>query len=557
MTEDRRSMFGPLVGSIDEGTSSARFLVFAAETSELLTYHQIEIPQMCPREGWVEQDPRQILKAVKDCMETTVDNLHKLDIDPMDIVAIGITNQRETVVVWDRFTGEPLYNAIVWLDVRTTTTVDEVLANVRDRNQDCLKSLCGLPVSTYFSAVKVRWLMDNVAEVKLAMEQKRCYFGTMDTWLLWNLTGGSDGGLYITDVTNASRTMLMNIKTLAWDATLCKFFGIPMDLLPEIRSSSEIYGYLTDGSLQGVPISGCLGDQQSALVGQMCLRQGQAKNTYGTGCFLLYNTGISVVHSNHGLLTTVAYKLGKSANAVYALEGSVAICGAAMKWLRDNLQILSDVSESDKIAQSDRDRSEVYFVPAFSGLYAPFWRKDARSVICGITEDTTNVAIVRAALEAVCFQTRDILDAMNQDCGIPLTKLLVDGGMTSNNYVMQLQADLCGIPVVRPLMTETTALGAAMAAGSAEGIGVWDLENLQAVGSDIFRPSISEDERDMKYSRWKMAIERSLGWVTFENNADMDEEDKQKLVLASMPAGLFLISTVALLLVAARRLALR
>ncbi|KAJ4436336.1 hypothetical protein ANN_18967, partial [Periplaneta americana] len=533
---------------------------------------------------------------------------------------------------------------IVWLDVRTTTTVDEVLANVRDRNQDCLKSLCGLPVSTYFSAVKVRWLMDNVAEVKLAMEQKRCYFGTMDTWLLWakgtlwrivgcefyselsllqNLTGGSDGGLYITDVTNASRTMLMNIKTLAWDATLCKFFGIPMDLLPEIRSSSEIYGYLTDGSLQGVPISGCLGDQQSALVGQMCLRQGQAKNTYGTGCFLLYNTGISlkqsfrakmpwstgadvtrrfvyfygrhlqwtsnqsghellqvsraedfdrgylttedvcrrsrrnVVHSNHGLLTTVAYKLGKSANAVYALEGSVAICGAAMKWLRDNLQILSDVSESDKIAQSDRDRSEVYFVPAFSGLYAPFWRKDARSVICGITEDTTNVAIVRAALEAVCFQTRDILDAMNQDCGIPLTKLLVDGGMTSNNYVMQLQADLCGIPVVRPLMTETTALGAAMAAGSAEGIGVWDLENLQAVGSDTFRPSISEDERDMKYSRWKMAIERSLGWVTFENNADMDEEDKQKLVLASMPAGLFLISTVALLLVAARRLALR
>ncbi|PNF36815.1 Glycerol kinase [Cryptotermes secundus] len=442
----RNRKFGPLVGSIDEGTSSARFLVFAAETSELLTYHQIDVQQMCPREGWVEQDPLEILKAVKDCMEITVDNLHKLDIDPADIVAVGMTNQRETVVVWDKYTGEPLYNAIVWLDVRTASTVDEVLAGVQDHNQDCLKSLCGLPVSTYFSAVKVRWLIDNVSKVKQAFKDKRCCFGTIDTWLLWNLTGGKNGGLYITDVTNASRTMLMNIKSLQWDPVLCRFFGVPMDLLPEIRSSSEIYGYLMDGALQGVPISGCLGDQQSALVGQMCLRQGQAKNTYGTGCFLLYNTGQSVVQSNHGLLTTVAYKLGKSATAVYALEGSVAICGAAMKWLRDNLQILEDISDSDKIAQSDTDSSEVYFVPAFSGLYAPFWRKDARSVICGITEDTTSVAIVRAALEAVCFQTRDILDAMNKDCGIPLTKLLVDGGMTVNNYVMQLQADLCGIP---------------------------------------------------------------------------------------------------------------
>ncbi|KDR21321.1 glycerol kinase 3-like isoform X2 [Zootermopsis nevadensis] len=505
---------------------------------------------MCPREGWVEQDPLQILKAVKDCVEITVDNLHKLDIDPSDIVAVGITNQRETVVIWDRCTGQPLYNAIVWLDVRTTSTVDEVLVDVRDHNQDCLKSLCGLPVSTYFSAVKIRWLMDNVPEVKRAVERKRCCFGTMDTWLLWNLTGGKDGGLYITDVTNASRTMLMNIKTLQWDSTLCKFFRIPMDLLPEIRSSSEIYGYLTDGSLQGVPISGCLGDQQSALVGQMCFRQGQAKNTYGTGCFLLYNTGLSVVQSTHGLLTTVAYKLGKSANAVYALEGSVAICGAAMKWLRDNLRILGDISQSDKIAQSVTDRSEVYFVPAFSGLYAPFWRKDARSVICGITEDTTDVAIVRAALEAVCFQTRDILVAMNKDCGIPLTKLLVDGGMTTNNYVMQLQADLCGIPVVRPLMTETTALGAAMAAGSAEGIGVWDLNNLQGVGSDVFKPAISEDERDMKYSRWKMAIERSLGWVADEANGEMYEEDKQQYVLSSVPGSLFLITAAGLLLFA-------
>ncbi|KAJ9585127.1 hypothetical protein L9F63_003079, partial [Diploptera punctata] len=294
MSEDRRSKFGPLIGSIDEGTSSARFLVFAAHTSELLTYHQVEILQECPKEGWVEQDPMEILRAVKDCIDIAVDNLDKLDIDSKDIVAVGITNQRETVVVWDKFTGEPLYNAIVWLDVRTTSTVDSVLAEVRDHNQDCLKPLCGLPVSTYFSAVKVRWLLDNVPEVKEAFDEKRCCFGTIDTWLIWNLTGGKDGGLYMTDVTNASRTMLMNIKTLQWDDNLCKFIGFltyQWILLPEIRSSSEIYGYLADGALQGVPISGhCRITLQTAIC-SMCFKQGQAKNTYGTGCFLLYNTG--------------------------------------------------------------------------------------------------------------------------------------------------------------------------------------------------------------------------------------------------------------------------
>nr|CAD7400598.1 unnamed protein product [Timema cristinae] len=463
--------FGPLIGAIDEGTSSARFLVFAANTGEVLTYHQVEILQHCPREGWVEQDPMDILSAVRDCMDKAVDNLHKLDIDPADIKAIGITNQRESTIIWDPKSGKPLNNAILWLDVRTTDTVDQVLAQVRDHNQNYLKPLCGLPVSTYFSALKVRWLMDNVPQVKQAMKEKSCYFGTVDTWLIWNLTGGKDGGLHITDVTNASRTMLMNIKTLKWDNTLCKFFGIPMEVLPDIRSSSEIYGYITEGCLQGLPISGCLGDQQSALVGQMCFKKGQAKNTLGTGAFMLYNTGTAVVHSNHGLLTTVAYRMGKDAAPVYALEGSVAICGVIMKWLRDNLKIIDNVTDTHKIAEETSRAGKVYFVPAFAGLYAPYWRKDARSCLCGITEETTRGHIVKAALEAVCFQTRDVLQAMNSDCGIPLTKLLVDGGMTSNNYLMQLLADLCGTQVVRPLMTETTALGAAMAAGNAEGIG--------------------------------------------------------------------------------------
>lgn len=542
-----RGRFGPLVGAIDEGTSSARFLIFSARTAEVLTYHQIRIAQNCPREGWVEQDPLAILSAVKECINETVENLKKLDIDPADIVAVGITNQRETTIVWDPKTGKPLYNAIVWLDVRNTGTVDDLLKNVRDRNQDYFKPLCGLPVSTYFSALKLKWMMENVPEVQEAVKNKSCLFGTVDTWLIWNLTGGPNGGLHITDVTNASRTMLMNIRTLQWDNTLCKFFGIPKEILPEIRSSSEIYGYIAASPLEGVPISGCLGDQQSALVGQMCLHQGQAKNTYGTGCFLLYNTGTAVVHSSHGLLTTVAYRMGKNAPPIYALEGAIAIAGVAFSWLKDNMGILKDIAESETMIKEMTTHREVYFVPAFSGLYAPYWRKDARSVICGLSEETTKADIVKAAMEAVCFQTRDILTAMNKDCGIPLTRLLVDGGLTVNDTIMQLQADLCGIPVVRPLMTEATALGAAIAAGSAEGIEVWDLHEVQSVPSDVFKPAISEDQRDMRYSRWKMAIERSLNW---EPEAVEKETDKEYRIRSSIPVSLFVVSAFCLLIIA-------
>lgn len=544
--EIRKGRFGPLVGSIDEGTSSARFLVFAAKTAEVLTYHQTPIPQKCPKEGWVEQEPVAILNAVIECINYTVDNLHKLDIDPDDIVTTGITNQRETTIVWDCETGLPLYNAIVWMDVRTESTVDQVLGYGK-RSKNYLKPLCGLPVSTYFSALKLRWLLDNVQQVQDAISRGTCLFGTVDTWLIWNLTGGVNGGLHVTDVTNASRTMLMNIDTLKWDPQLCNFFDIPMSILPEIRSSSEIYGYLSLSALKGIPISGCLGDQQSALVGQACFERGQAKSTYGTGCFLLYNTGTAIVQSNHGLLTTVAFQLGKDKCPMYALEGSVAIAGAAIQWLRDNLQIINGVGDSMSIAEAVECTGEVYFVPAFSGLYAPYWRKDARSVVCGLTEETKPGHLVRAALESVCYQIRDILEAMTLDCGYPLTKLLVDGGMTANDLLMQLQADLCGIPVVRPLMAETTALGAAMAAGNAKGIEVWDLESVVQVPSDTFQPSVTEDQRDMRYSKWKMAIARSFDWTSDRNEQD---EDKQGNIVSSIPASIFISTSFIILLLA-------
>ncbi|CAH1366537.1 unnamed protein product [Tenebrio molitor] len=544
---DTRDKYGPLIGSIDEGTSSTRFLVFASKTAEVLTYHQVKIPHITPQEGWFEQDPMHILNSVIETINVTCDNLKKLNINYEDIVATGITNQRETTILWDAVTGKPLYNALVWMDMRTSSTVDAILLHGK-RDKNFLQSICGLPVSTYFSALKIKWLMDNVKDVKKAMDEKRCLFGTVDSWLIWNLTGGIKGGLHVTDVTNASRTMLINIETLKWDPYLCKIFDIPMHILPEIKSSSEIYGYITDVTvLAGIPISGVLGDQQAALVGQMCFHQGQAKNTYGTGCFLLYNTGTTMVQSSHGLLTTVGYKLGPDKPPVYALEGSIAIAGISIKWLQDNLMILKDAKDSGDIAAAADEVGEVYFVPAFSGLYAPYWRKDARSVICGLTEETKPEHVVKAALEAVCHQVRDILEAMALDCGYSLSKLLVDGGMTANDFLMQMQADYCGIPVVRPTMAETTCLGAAIAAGNAKGVEVWDLDNIQPVPSDTFLPSISDDQRDIKYARWKMAISRSLGWAEDEDDA---ESYGDEVFLSTLPGGLFILGTMVMLLAA-------
>ncbi|XP_071380928.1 glycerol kinase-like [Centroberyx affinis] len=508
----------PLVAAVDQGTSSTRFLVFNAKTAELISHHQVEINQSFPKEGWVEEDPKEIMQSVYECMERTCEKLGQLNIDISNIKAVGVTNQRETTLVWDKETGEPLYNAIVWLDLRTQSTVERLINKTPGRNKNHLKQKTGLPISTYFSAVKLRWLLDNVEEVRQAVQSQRAMFGTVDSWIIWCLTGGRNGGIHCTDVSNASRTMLFNIHTMDWDPELCRYFDVPMEILPKVRSSSEIYGLMKSNSLAGVPISGCLGDQSAALVGQMCFKDGQAKNTYGTGCFLLRNTGAKPVMSEHGLLTTVAYKMGKDETACYALEGSVAIAGAVVRWLKDNMGIVQSTSEIEKLAAAAGTSYGCYFVPAFSGLYAPYWEPSARGIICGLTQFTNRNHLAFAALEAVCFQTREILDAMNLDSGIPLRQLQVDGGMTSNRLLMQLQADILCMPVVRPTMSETTALGAAMAAGAAEGVEVWSLNpgQLPDVTSVTYQPQINTDESEFRFARWKKAVQKAMNWETTE-----------------------------------------
>ncbi|XP_018595447.2 glycerol kinase isoform X4 [Scleropages formosus] len=542
-----RIMLGPLVAAVDQGTSSTRFLVFNAKTAELLSHHQVEIKQSFPKEGWVEEDPREILQSVYECMERTCEKLTQLNIDISNIKAIGVTNQRETTLVWDKETGEPLYNAIVWLDLRTQSTVERLINKTPGRNKNHLKHKTGLPISTYFSAVKLRWLVDNVLEVHEAVQSHRAMFGTIDSWLIWCLTGGRNGGVHCTDVTNASRTMLFNIHTMDWDPELCKYFDIPMEILPKVRSSSEIYGLMKSGSLTGVPISGCLGDQSAALVGQMCFQDGHAKNTYGTGCFLLRNTGLKPVMSDHGLLTTVAYKLGRDKPAYYALEGSVAIAGAVVQWLKDNLGIVQSSVEIENLAAAVGTSYGCYFVPAFSGLYAPYWEPSARGIICGLTQFTNRSHLAFAALEAVCFQTREILDAMNQDSGIPLTQLQVDGGMTSNRLLMQLQADILCIPVVKPSMPETTALGAAMAAGAAEGVSVWSLkpEDLTAVTCEKFEPQINPEESEFRYARWKKAVQKAMNWETTEPVANGNGETS---IFSSVPLGFYILGSMFMLI---------
>uniref|UniRef100_A0AAX7V8B0 Probable glycerol kinase n=1 Tax=Astatotilapia calliptera TaxID=8154 RepID=A0AAX7V8B0_ASTCA len=531
-----RIMLGPLVAAIDQGTSSTRFLVFNSKTAELLSHHQVEIKQSFPKEGWVEEDPKEILQSVYECMERTCEKLTQLNIDISNIKAIGVTNQRETTLVWDKETGEPLYNAIVWLDLRTQSTVERLINKTPGRNKNHLKHKTGLPISTYFSAVKLRWLMDNVDEVHQAVVSHRAMFGTVDSWLIWCLTGGKSGGVHCTDVTNASRTMLFNIHTMDWDPELCKYEKI-YGLMVSIRTLGKsdlifkiffnivlVFVMQCERLIQYVYVfylknKQCLGDQSAALVGQMCFQDGQAKNTYGTGCFLLRNTGVKPVMSEHGLLTTVAYKLGRDKPACYALEGSVAIAGAVVRWLQDNLGIIGSSEELEKLAASVGTSYGCYFVPAFSGLYAPYWEPSARGIICGLTQFTNKSHLAFAALEAVCFQTREILDAMNQDSGIPLTQLQVDGGMTSNKLLMQLQADILCIPVVKPSMPETTALGAAMAAGAAEGVSVWSLnpEDLSEVTSEKFEPQINPEESEFRYARWKKAVEKSMNWETMDS----------------------------------------
>ncbi|XP_075401032.1 glycerol kinase 2 [Tenrec ecaudatus] len=545
MAAPKEAVEGPLVGAVVQSTSHSRFLVFNAKTSGILTHYRVELTQEFPKEGWVEQDPKEILQSVYECIEKTCEKLDKLNIDLSNIKAIGISNQRETAIVWDKLTGEPLYNAVVWLDLRSQGTVENLGKKIPGNN-NFVKSKTGLPLSTYFSAVKLRWMLDNVRQVQTAVEEGRALFGTIDSWLIWSLTGGVNGGVHCTDVTNASRTMLFNIHSLEWDKELCDFFEIPMNILPKVWSCSEIYGQMKTGSLVGVPISGCLGDQSAALIGQMCFEEGQAKNTYGTGCFLLCNTGRKCVFSEHGLLTTVAYKLGKDKPVIYALEGSVAIAGAVIRWLKDNLGILKSPEEIELLAREVGTSYGCYFIPAFSGLYAPYWEPSARGIICGLTQFTNKCHIAFAALEAICFQTREITDAMNRDCGIPFDHLKVDGEMTKNKILMQLQADILHIPVVKPCITETIALGAAMAAGAAEGVGVWSLEpdNLKSLMREEFEPQIKATECEIRYATWKRAVMKSMGWVTSQSA----ENGQSSRIFSSLPLGIFIVSSMILLI---------
>ncbi|MQY09071.1 glycerol kinase GlpK [Actinomadura macrotermitis] len=498
------------VGALDQGTTSTRFMIFDHGGNEIAR-HQLEHEQILPRAGWVEHNPAEIWERTRAVVESA---LTKANLTSGDLAALGITNQRETTVVWNRRTGRPYHNAIVWQDTRTDRIAS---ALEREGKGDTIRHRAGLPPATYFSGGKIQWILENVDGVREAAENGEAVFGNIDTWVLWNLTGGTDGGVHVTDPTNASRTMLMDLETLDWDEELLSFFGIPRAMLPEIRPSSapDPYGVTrASGPLRGeIPLTGILGDQQAATVGQVCFAPGEAKNTYGTGNFLLLNTGIELVRSKAGMLTTVCYSFGGQ-DPVYALEGSIAVTGSAVQWLRDQLGIISGAAQSEALAAQVEDNGGVYFVPAFSGLFAPYWRSDARGAIVGLSRYNTNAHLARATLEAICYQSRDVVEAMREDSGVALDVLKVDGGVTANELCMQLQADILGVPVSRPVVAETTALGAAYAAGLA--VGFWnDTDELRRNWNEDRRwePAWDEDRRAEGYAGWRKAVERTYGWV--------------------------------------------
>ncbi|WP_104129156.1 glycerol kinase GlpK [Cryobacterium sp. Y57] len=493
--------------AIDQGTTSSRAIIFDRAGS-IVSTGQLEHEQIFPQAGWVEHDPKEIWDNTREVIGQA---LSKANLTRHDIRAIGITNQRETAVVWDKTTGVPVYNAIVWQDTRTQPIVDRLAA---DGGVERFKTRVGLPLATYFSGTKIVWILENVEGARAKADAGDLLFGTTDSWVLWNLTGGVDGGVHATDVTNASRTLLMDLETLQWDDEILAIFDVPKSMLPSIRSSSEVYGTAhTSSLLREVPIAGILGDQQAATFGQAAFDQGEAKNTYGTGNFLIFNTGTEIVHSKNGLLTTVGYKLGDDAPH-YALEGSIAVTGALVQWMRDNLGMISSASEIEALAKTVDDNGGAYFVPAFSGLFAPYWRSDARGALVGLTRFVNRGHIARAALEATAFQTREVIDAVNADSGVPLTEIKVDGGMIANNLLMQFQADILGVPVVRPVVAETTALGAAYAAGLA--VGFWaGLDELRTNWQEDSRwtPQMDSTERNRQLRNWKKAVTKTFGWV--------------------------------------------
>ena len=493
--------------AIDQGTTSSRAIIFNHE-GRIVASGQKEHEQIFPRAGWVEHNAIEIWDAVR---EVVGEALAKASLNKDNIQAVGVTNQRETTLVWNKETGQPVYNAIVWQDTRTGKIVEELGGA---EGQDKYKARVGLPLATYFSGPKVKWVLDNVEGARADAEAGKLVMGNMDTWVIWNLTGGVDGGVHVTDVTNASRTMLMDLETLSWDPEIAADMGIPMSMLPAIKSSSEIYGYGREqGLLGGVPIAGDLGDQQAATFGQACFEPGMAKNTYGTGCFMILNTGEEIVPSKNGLLTTVCYKIGDD-KPIYALEGSIAVTGSLVQWLRDNLKMFSSAPEIEELAASVEDNGGAYFVPAFSGLFAPYWRSDARGAIVGLTRYVNRGHIARAVLEATAYQTREVLEAMEADSGVKLAELKVDGGMTANETLMQFQADQVGVPVVRPVVAETTALGAAYAAGIATGYWNGEADVIANWAEDKrWEPKADSDERGRLYRNWKKAVTRTFDWV--------------------------------------------
>ena len=500
--------------AIDQGTTSTRAMVFD-HSGSVVSVDQVEHEQIFPKAGWVEHNGIEIWENTRKVIGGA---LSKANLNSKNIAAVGITNQRETAMVWDKNTGQPVYNAIVWQDTRTQKIVDKLAG---DAGADKYKETVGLPLATYFSGPKVMWILENVEGAREKAEKGELLFGNTDTWVLWNLTGGAENdGVHVTDVTNASRTMLMDLETLSWDESIASDMGIPMSMLPEIKSSSEVYGECKPGVLNGTPVAGILGDQQAATFGQACLEKGTAKNTYGTGNFMLLNTGEEKVPSENGLLTTVCYKIGDQ-KPVYALEGSIAVTGSLVQWVRDNLKMIKDASEIEELAASVDDNGGAYFVPAFSGLFAPHWRSDARGALVGLTRYVNRGHIARAVLEATAFQTREVLDAMNADSGVPLTELKVDGGMVVNETLMQFQADILGVDVVRPKVAETTALGAAYAAGLAVGYWENDEDITNNWGEDKrWTPNMDDDERERLYRNWKKAVTKTLDWVDEDVDSD-------------------------------------
>lgn len=497
------------IAAIDQGTTSTRCMIFD-QAGQIVSVDQMEHRQIFPRAGWVEHDPVEIWNNTR---QVCAGALAKADLVTSEIAACGITNQRETTVVWEKSTGRPVYNAIVWQDTRTDSIVSELSSGPEGQNR--YQSKTGLPLATYFSGPKIRWILDNVDGVRDRAEKGELLFGNMDTWILWNSTGGPDGGLHVTDPTNASRTLLMDLEKLEWDEDICREMGVPTAMLPEIRSSSEVYARFRErGVLGGVPIAGILGDQQAATFGQACLSPGEAKNTYGTGNFVLLNTGTERVLSKNGLITTVGYKRGDQ-DTIYCLEGSIAVTGSLVQWLRDNLGLIATAPEIKQLARTVDDNGGAYFVPAFSGLFAPHWRSDARGAIVGLTRYVNRGHLARAVLEATAFQTREVIEAMNADSGVPLKSLKVDGGMVANELLMQFQADILGVPVIRPKVSETTALGAAYAAGLA--VGFWSSE--QDIRSNWAKdkqwdPKMPAERREKEYRQWQKAVTKTFDWAS-------------------------------------------